>query len=145
MADKKKPLSQTRTPKASTISSSAPPGKEKIRKPRTRKDPEQLKAEKAAKEARKLANIKAGLERGEIKTFQDIFDILNRTPFEKLLGKQANTFKNKLDNPGLFCFDDVTLISNVVKVHFDIIERFIGNLVKNNTTFTSDRHKPLYI
>jgi len=110
-------------------------------KGRKKKDPETKEAEVA----RKLQKIKAAFERDEIKTFQDIFDFMRPTPFGSLIGLQSKQIDAKVANPGSITMDDITLISNTVKVNFDRVCKFVATLVKDPRRKVNGKFKPLYI
>src|SRR5580692_5030869 len=98
MANKKIPkgVSSQKAPR-DLMAKSRPPAKSAV-KTRKKKDPELTKQQIT----RKLSKIKAGLEKREIKTFKDIFDIMAPSIFGKIIGIQTKSFNDRVVDPGKF-------------------------------------------
>jgi hypothetical protein len=108
------------------------------------KDQELARQKKEKKLARKLNKIKSGIESGEIKTFDDIFIIINLTPFGQMLGHKFYRFNEMVADPGLFSYNDTVVFSNLIQAEFKCVNDFLTNLVKDPNRKTEERYKPLY-
>jgi hypothetical protein len=91
---------------------------------------------------KKRQKIKDLLEKEEIRSFADIFEVyMPETPFAQMIGLQKKQLDSKLADLEKFDFKDITRISIAFEVDFDKIVRFIANLVKAQHTETAGKIK----
>lgn len=99
-------------------------GKKKIIAPSGSSRPQETEPDKTSQ------RIKAAFERGEIKDFDDIYVYLKATPFAERIEMQKSQLDTKLEDLQKFNFGDILQISRAFDVDFDIVLKFIANLVK---------------
>jgi hypothetical protein len=85
---------------------------------------------KLTKSDRKRQKIKEAFEKDQMKTFNDIFVIMDETPFGLLIGLQKKQLEAKLANLEKFNFKDIRRISEAFEIDFDKVVAFIVSLVK---------------
>jgi hypothetical protein len=109
-------------------------------KTRKKKDPELTKEQIA----RKLVKIKTGLEKREIVTFKDIFDIMAPSTFGKAIGIQTKSFNDRVLDPGKFTLNRLIVFSNRLQVGFDAVNDFITGLLTKPERVTEEEYKVKY-
>jgi hypothetical protein len=91
------------------------------------KDTEKQDA-KNLKRSNKLKSLKNEFEGNKIKSFDQVFAIMNETPLAEELNIPFLTFRKKTNYPGEFTVNELIKFAQLIDVQYEIISNFILNL-----------------
>lgn len=99
-------------------------------KQRTVTDENEL--EKERKNRNRLRSVKNDFINGNIKTFQQIYDVVAISWIAKKLGMGFTTLKEKSLSPGDFSLNEIQRFADLIGVEFENLLSFVKMLMKQN-------------
>lgn len=81
------------------------------------------------KRKNKLNSLKNEFEGGKVKTFDQVFAIMNETPLATELNIPFLTFRKKVNNPGEFTVNELLRFAKLIDVHYEVISQFVLGLL----------------
>jgi hypothetical protein len=69
----------------------------------------------------RLQAAKAHIESGQLKTFQQIFQIAGKTAIQKSLGVNFNTFNRKVNDPRLFTIAELIELASLLQIDSNLL------------------------
>lgn len=83
---------------------------------------------KNLKRSNKLNSLKNEFEGNKIKSFDQVFAIMNETPLAEELNIPFLTFRKKTNDPGEFTVNELIRFAQLIDVQYETISNFILNL-----------------
>lgn len=88
--------------------------------------------ERERKNRNRLKSVKSDFLAGNIKNFQQIYDVVAKSWIAKKLGMGFTTLKEKSDSPGDFTLNEIRRFADLIGVEFEELLTFVKALIKQN-------------
>lgn len=93
---------------------------------------EETEQDRERKNKNRLKSVKSDFVAGNIKNFQQIYDVVAISWIAKKLGMGFTTLKDKSNYPGDFSLNEIKRYSDLIGVEFEDLLSFVKSLMRQN-------------